>query len=82
MSVAAHLGIRLQEYDLRIRTFIPGYDEMIDAAAAALDDLDRSAPLIIDLGIGSGALAAQCLARARTAVTCAEGRKHLQRARM
>jgi trans-aconitate methyltransferase len=67
MSVAAHLGIRLQDYDVRIRTFIPGYDEMIDAAAAALDDLDRSAPLIVDLGIGSGALAARCLARARTA---------------
>jgi SAM-dependent methyltransferase len=62
MGVATHLGIRLSDYDARIRTFIPRYDEMLAAAAASLDALDRHAPLIVDLGTGTGALAARCLA--------------------
>ena len=33
MGVASHLGIQLTEYDRRIRTFIPDYEEMLDAAA-------------------------------------------------
>src|SRR3989441_8809028 len=61
MSVAAHLGIRLSEYDRRIRTFIPCYDEMLDAAAAIVSPKART---IVDLGIGTGALAARCLRRA------------------
>lgn len=60
MSVAAHLGIRLTEYDARIRTFIPDYEEMLDAASAAVP---ASARTIVDLGIGTGALAARCLVR-------------------
>lgn len=64
MGVAAHLGIDLAEYDARIRTFIPHYDRMIEAAARALP---RSARTIVDLGIGTGALAARCLARAPNA---------------
>ncbi len=61
MSVATHLGIRLDEYDARIRTFIPGYEQMIDAAAHALRALAVRQPTILDLGIGTGALAARCL---------------------
>jgi trans-aconitate methyltransferase len=64
VSVAAHLGIRLSEYDRRIRTFIPCYDEMLDAAAAIVSPRART---IVDLGIGTGALAARCLRRARQA---------------
>jgi trans-aconitate methyltransferase len=60
MSVATHLGIDLKEYDARIRTFIPHYEEMLDVAAAALDPRSR---VIVDLGIGTGALAARCLQR-------------------
>ena len=30
MGVASHLGIKLTEYDSRIRTFIPHYEEMLD----------------------------------------------------
>src|SRR5579871_1872931 len=61
MSVAAHLGIDLAEYDDRIRTFIPDYDEMLDAAAALVRPDARH---LLDLGTGTGALAARCLARA------------------
>ncbi|MCI0371112.1 MAG: class I SAM-dependent methyltransferase, partial [candidate division NC10 bacterium] len=64
MGAATHLGIRLREYDARIRTFIPHYEEMLDAAAAALRALDRRAPVVLDLGIGSGALAVRCVAAA------------------
>jgi ubiquinone/menaquinone biosynthesis C-methylase UbiE len=34
---------------------------MLDAAAAALATVDRRAPVVLDLGIGSGELAARCL---------------------
>jgi ubiquinone/menaquinone biosynthesis C-methylase UbiE len=64
VSVATHLGIDLAEYDARIRTFIPDYEEMLDAAAATVVPGARR---ILDLGTGTGALAARCLARARRA---------------
>lgn len=63
-GAAAHLGINLGEYDARIRTFIPDYQTMIDNAAFALQVTSRRrAPVVVDLGIGTGALAAQCLSR-------------------
>jgi tRNA (cmo5U34)-methyltransferase len=63
-GAAAHLGIDLAEYDERIRTFIPGYDTMLDFASLALQVMvRRRAPLILDLGIGTGALAGRCLER-------------------
>jgi len=61
MSVAHHLGIRLTDYDRRIRTFIPRYEEMLDAAASVLACLRRRHPTVVDLGIGTGGLAARCL---------------------
>jgi tRNA (cmo5U34)-methyltransferase len=60
MSVASHLGIEIAEYDQRIRTFIPAYEEMLDAAA---DAVDTRARMIVELGVGTGALAARCLKR-------------------
>ncbi|HYN09892.1 MAG TPA: class I SAM-dependent methyltransferase [Vicinamibacterales bacterium] len=63
MGVAAHLGIRLDDYDARIRTFIPRYVTMLDVAADAVATVSRRAPIVVDLGIGSGALAARCLSR-------------------
>jgi tRNA (cmo5U34)-methyltransferase len=61
VGVASHLGIRLDEYDARIRTFIPDYEEMLDVAAGAVHPAART---IVDLGTGTGALAARCLGRA------------------
>jgi ubiquinone/menaquinone biosynthesis C-methylase UbiE len=61
MSVATHLGIDIREYDARIRTFIPDYEEMLDVAAAAVAPRART---IVDLGTGTGALAARCLLEA------------------
>lgn len=58
MSVASHLGIRLSEYDARIRTFIPDYEEMLEVAAALVPS---TCGRIVDLGTGTGALAARCL---------------------
>jgi tRNA (cmo5U34)-methyltransferase len=61
MSVSSHLNIPLAEYDARIRTFIPRYEAMLDAAAGVLGSLDVPSPTIVDLGIGTGALAGRCL---------------------
>ena len=58
MAVSTHLQIDLSEYDARIRTFIPHYEEMLDTAAASLAAAARR-PIdtVVDLGIGTGALA-------------------------
>jgi tRNA (cmo5U34)-methyltransferase len=62
MSTASHLGISLRDYDELIRTFIPRYEEMLDAAAKVLTALPRRRVLVLDLGIGSGALASRAVA--------------------
>jgi tRNA (cmo5U34)-methyltransferase len=61
MSVAAHLSIDLREYDARIRTFIPRYEEMLDAAAATVNATRPR--VVVDLGIGTGALASRVVRR-------------------
>jgi|SRR5687768_13216708 len=67
MSVDEHLGIQTRQYDQQILTFIPFYEEILDQAAAALDGLERPARVLVDLGIGTGALAACCAAPLRGA---------------
>ncbi len=62
MSVAQHLKIKLSEYDQRIRTFIPNYEEMLDEVAATVAVVKKKQPTLVDLGIGTGALAMRCLA--------------------
>jgi len=64
MGVATHLGIKLREYDTRIRTFIPDYEEMLQAAASVVPANSRK---IVDSGIGTGALSACCMRNARRA---------------
>jgi SAM-dependent methyltransferase len=61
MSVGSHLQIRLDEYDSRIRTFVPGYEQLLAWAARALCALDTRSPHVVDLGTGTGALAEACL---------------------
>jgi tRNA (cmo5U34)-methyltransferase len=63
MAVASHLNIDLADYDQKIRTFIPYYEEMLDTAAAGLLLLDRADPTIVEFGIGTGALASRALTR-------------------
>jgi tRNA (cmo5U34)-methyltransferase len=64
MGVATHLGIHLDEYDSRIRTFIPDYEEMLEVGANAIP---AGTGRILDLGIGTGAFAYKCRERVRTA---------------
>ena len=61
MSVSSHLAVSPAEYDARIRSMIPLYDELIGEVARALDQVARSVRTIVDLGIGTGALARACL---------------------
>jgi len=46
----SHLGIDLKDYDSRIRTFIPHYEEMLDVGGAAIPSRART---IVDLGMGT-----------------------------
>jgi SAM-dependent methyltransferase len=63
MSVASHLAVSPSKYDTRIRSLIPLYDELIAEVAGALDQSARPVRTIVDLGIGTGALARACLDR-------------------
>jgi tRNA (cmo5U34)-methyltransferase len=65
-SVRRHLRVEIDEYDASIRRFIPGYEGMIWAAA---DEVVATVPNhVLDLGAGTGALAAAVLERAPSAV--------------
>lgn len=61
MSVSSHLGINLADYDRRIRSFIPRYEELLAAASAGLGGLPPTST-IVEFGTGTGALAKRCLA--------------------
>lgn len=61
MSVASHLNVSPADYDVKIRALIPLYDELIPEAAAALRLAPRPVRTIVDLGVGTGALALACL---------------------
>ena len=59
MGATAHLGIKFGEYDATIASLIPHYKALIEAAADAVDAAAPRSPAVVDLGTGSGALAAQ-----------------------
>jgi ubiquinone/menaquinone biosynthesis C-methylase UbiE len=65
VSVSSHLAIDVREYDSRIRTFIPDYETMLDAVARLV--AARRPRVVVDLGTGTGALAARVLRAARGA---------------
>jgi ubiquinone/menaquinone biosynthesis C-methylase UbiE len=67
MGVAAHLGIRVADYDESIRTFIPHYENILDAAADAVATSCGRSPHVVDLGTGSGALASRVIQTCRRA---------------
>jgi tRNA (cmo5U34)-methyltransferase len=69
-GVARHLGIKLAEYDQRIRTFIPHYRQMLDAVANTVSTARGGSPEIVDLGIGTGGLTRRCLAAMPHATVC------------
>ena len=64
MSVATHLAVSPAKYDARIRSLIPLYDELIAEVARALVHASRPVRTVVDLGIGTGALARACLEHA------------------
>jgi SAM-dependent methyltransferase len=64
MSVASHLQISPRDYDVRIRALIPLYDELIHEASRALALARRPIRTLVDLGIGTGALARASLSMA------------------
>ncbi len=61
MGATAHLGIRFGEYDATIASLIPHYKDLIDSAAVTVGAVAPAAPAVVDLGTGSGALAAAIL---------------------
>lgn len=61
MSVSSHLAVDPRDYDDRIRKLIPLYDELIPEVARALEHSTRRVRRIVDLGVGTGALAKACL---------------------
>jgi len=65
-SVSQHLRIDVDQYDATIQRFIPRYAEMVDRATAEV--AARRPGRVIDLGAGTGALAASLLGRTDTTV--------------
>src|SRR5687767_5457408 len=63
MSVASHLAVDPKDYDDRIRKLIPLYEELIPEVARAPAHSTRRIRRIVDLGVGTGALAQACLAQ-------------------
>jgi ubiquinone/menaquinone biosynthesis C-methylase UbiE len=59
--VSTHLAVSPAKYDARIRALIPLYDELIAEVARALAHSARPVRTIVDLGIGTGALARACI---------------------
>jgi tRNA (cmo5U34)-methyltransferase len=60
--VATHLGVDATAYDVQIRRWVPGYEEMIATVVSILDETLPAEPRVIDLGAGTGALAGAILA--------------------
>jgi tRNA (cmo5U34)-methyltransferase len=59
--VSSHLGLQVADYDTQIRKWIPAYDEMLESVVSIVRTL--RAPLVIDLGAGTGALSGIILER-------------------
>jgi tRNA (cmo5U34)-methyltransferase len=62
-SVAEHLQVRISDYDRFIRTVIPDYDTMREVQLELLARCVPTGGKVLDLGGGTGALAAAVAAR-------------------
>lgn len=60
-SVSSHLQIPLGEFDHRIRTFVPYYEEMLGELQRVMGLIAKEGSTFLDLGIGTGALAERFL---------------------
>ncbi len=70
-SVKRHLDVDADAYDVQIRRFIPHYDDMLATGVELLRSLSPPTVRVLDLGGGTGALAAavlEGLPRARVTV--------------
>jgi ubiquinone/menaquinone biosynthesis C-methylase UbiE len=63
-SVEGHLKVRVEDYDTEIRRLVPAYDPMRQVQLNVLAlVLGKSGGRVLDLGGGTGALAAAVAAR-------------------
>jgi SAM-dependent methyltransferase len=62
-SVQNHLHIAVADYDRVIRTYIPGYEEMLETVAWWLGAIAPENGKVIELGGGTGALAQAILSK-------------------
>lgn len=58
--VLSHLGLAARDYDVAIRRYIPGYQHMVDTIVRLAGTL--VAPVVVDLGAGTGALGGEIAA--------------------
>ena len=63
--VLAHLGLAARDYDVAIRRYIPGYEQMVDTIVRLV--ARRTSSYVIDLGAGTGALGGGNAGRVPTA---------------
>jgi tRNA (cmo5U34)-methyltransferase len=62
-SVERHLEVSPEIYDAEIRRFVPGYEAMLEEVVGALAEHVSPTARVVDLGAGTGALAAFVAAR-------------------
>jgi ubiquinone/menaquinone biosynthesis C-methylase UbiE len=69
-SVERHLGLRVEDYDREIRRLVPHYDELVTEGTGLLARLVATDASVLDLGCGTGRMAAAILsALPRASVT-------------
>jgi tRNA (cmo5U34)-methyltransferase len=61
-SVQSHMRVAAVDYDRAIRTFIPGYEDMLSTISWWLSEIVPPGGKIVELGGGTGALAEAVLA--------------------
>lgn len=60
-SVEQHLGLKIEDYDREIRRLVPHYDELVSEGLELLRRLAPARPVVLDVGAGTGRMAAAVL---------------------